>query len=236
MRSTLAKGRAAPLLVVLSGPSGSGKDAVLARMRERGGPYHYAITATTRPQRANEADGKDYVFVSEGEFRRMVADAEMLEWAEVYGNLYGVPRSQVSDALARGLDVIVKTDVQGAATIKRLAPDALLVFITTPSIDDLAERLRNRMTEPPEALKARLDMAEKELADSEWFDHVVINENGKLDETARKIEEAISRERRGLSRHSRGSSIRHSRESGNPEVQETRALCKHQHNLAERRA
>ena len=184
------------MLVALSGPSGAGKDAVLTRLREGGRPYHYAVTATTRPRRENETDGKDYIFVSAEEFRGMIANDEMLEWAEVYGNLYGVPRSQVTDAMARGLDVIVKIDVQGAATIRRLAPEAVLVFITAPSLEDLAERLHERQTESPESRGVRLGMAEKEMADSAWFNHVVINENGKLDETVRRVEEVISRERR----------------------------------------
>ena len=183
-----------PLLVVLSGPSGVGKDAVLSRMRELGKPYHFTVTATTRKIRANEADGVDYIFIPEDEFRRMIDAGELLEHAEVYGNLYGVPRSQVANALDRGLDVIVKIDVQGAATIRRMVPDALFIFLAPPSIDDLAVRLRRRMTESSQALRLRLETARAEMAEAPKFDYVVYNHDDRLDDTVREIESAISRE------------------------------------------
>ena len=184
-----------PLLVVISGPSGAGKDSVLARMREQPHPYHYAVTATTRPKREHESNGRDYIFVSKEEFRRMIADDELLEWAEVYGELYGVPRSQVTEAHASGQDAIVKTDVQGAATIRRLAPEAVLVFIAPPSIEELEGRLRSRMTESDESLETRLGMAEQEMADSAWFDHVVVNETGELDGAVSAVVDIVARER-----------------------------------------
>lgn len=186
---------AGSLLVVISGPSGAGKDSVLARMKEEPRPYHYAVTATTRPKREHESNGRDYIFVPRDEFRRMIADDELLEWADVYGELYGIPRAQVAEARSRGLDVIVKIDVQGAATIRRLAPHAVLVFIAPPGIDELERRLRSRMTESRDSLETRLGMAEKEMADAGWFDHVVINESGGLDETVGKVIEIIARER-----------------------------------------
>ena len=186
---------AGSLLVVISGPSGAGKDSVLARMKNASHPYHYAVTATTRPRREHESNGRDYIFVSKEEFRRMIADDELLEWADVYGELYGVPKAQVTEAHARGEDAIVKVDVQGAATIRRLAPDAVLVFIAPPSIEELARRLRSRMTESRESLETRLGMAEKEMADAAWFDHVVVNETGELDGTVSAVVEIIARER-----------------------------------------
>ena len=125
----------------------------------------------------------------------MIADDELLEWADVYGELYGIPRAQVAEARSRGLDVIVKIDVQGAATIRRLASDAVLVFIAPPTIEELERRLRNRMTESRDSLETRLGMAEKEMADAGWFDHVVINESGGLDETVDRVVEIIARER-----------------------------------------
>ena len=186
---------AGPLLVVISGPSGAGKDSVLARMKEQPLAYHYAVTATTRAKREHESNGRDYIFVSRDEFRRMIADDELLEWAEVYGELYGVPKAQVTEAHARGEDAIVKVDVQGAATIQRLAPEAVLVFIAPPSIEELGRRLQSRMTESQESLETRLGMAEKEMADAEWFDHVVVNETGELDGTVSAVVETIARER-----------------------------------------
>ena len=190
-----------PMLIVLSGPSGVGKDAVLSRMKEHDRPYYYTVTATTRIQRENETDGKDYIFISENEFRNMIGEDELLEWAEVYGNLYGVPKNQVIEALERGYDVIVKTDVQGASTIKQLMPEAVLIFLSVSSVDELKERLRGRMTESEESLNTRLNTSESEMEEADWFDHVVLNETGKLDETVFKIEEVISIERKVKSRN-----------------------------------
>ncbi|MCH8109361.1 MAG: guanylate kinase, partial [Chloroflexi bacterium] len=116
------------MVIVLSGPSGVGKDAALSRMRELGSPFHFTITATTRPQRASERDGVDYIFVSRDAFREMIERDELLEWAEVYENLYSVPKPQVRQAFERGQDVIIKVGVQGAASIKKLAPEAVFVF------------------------------------------------------------------------------------------------------------
>ena len=185
-----------PLLVVLSGPSGVGKDAVLARMRELGQPYHFTVTATTRERRTGEVDGVDYIFVAKTEFRRMIDAGELLEHAAVYGNLNGVPRNQVTDAMSRGLDVIVKVDVQGAATIRRLAPDALLIFLAAPSMDELEERLRRRMTESPDALRVRLKTARAEIAEAPRFDYIVVNRNDRIDDAVRDIESVIEHERR----------------------------------------
>ena len=199
----VAQHGAGSLLVVISGPSGAGKDSVLARMKEEPRPYHFAVTATTRPRRAHESNGRDYIFVSRDEFRRMIAHDELLEWADVYGELYGVPRAQVTEAQALGLDVIVKIDVQGAATIRRLAPDAVLVFIAPPTADELARRLRSRMTESHESLEIRLGTAEKEMGDSAWFDYVVVNESGELDDTVGRVIDIITHERRGRERQQR---------------------------------
>ncbi len=194
---------AGALLVVISGPSGTGKDSVLARMKEEPLGYHYAVTATTRPKREHESNGRDYIFVSKGEFRRMIADDELLEWADVYGELYGVPRAQVTEAHARGEDAIVKVDVQGAATIRKLAPEAVLVFIAPPSIEELEQRLRSRRTESHESLETRLGMAEKEMADAAWFDHVVVNETDKLEGTVSAVAEIIARERQDREQRNR---------------------------------
>ena len=184
-----------PLLIVLSGPSGVGKDAVLSHMRRQGRPYHYTVTATTRRRRPAEVDGVDYNFVTDEEFAGMIERGELMEWAEVYGHRYGVPRAQVVQPLSEGKDVIIKADVQGAATIRRLAPDAIFIFLTAPSMDELAHRLSVRMTESPEALDLRLRTAEVEMAESPNFDYVVTNHRDQLDETVREIEEIVTRER-----------------------------------------
>lgn len=194
---------AGALLVVISGPSGAGKDSVLARMKEEPLGYCYAVTATTRPKRDHESPGRDYIFVSKEEFRRMIEEDELLEWADVYGEFYGVPRAQVTEAHARGEDAIVKVDVQGAATIRRLAPESVLVFIAPPSIAELERRLRTRMTESRESLETRLGMAESEMADAAWFDHVVVNETDELEGTVSAVVEIIAGERQDREQRNR---------------------------------
>ena len=130
-----------PLLIVLSGPSGVGKDAVLTRMRKLGHPFHYIITATTRPQRPGERNGVDYYFLSQEAFQQMIDKGQFLEWAEVYGNYYGVPRNKITQALSKGKDVIVKVDVQGAATIKKILSQVVFIFLMPPSMEELERRL-----------------------------------------------------------------------------------------------
>ncbi|MBM3934899.1 MAG: guanylate kinase [SAR202 cluster bacterium] len=190
-----ANGHKQSILLVLSGPSGVGKDAVLNRMKAAGRPYHFTVTCTTRPKRASETEGKDYIFLTSEKFREMLRNGEFLESAEVYGNYYGVPKRQVMDALNAGKDVIIKTDIQGAATIRKLAPNALFIFLAPPSMEELAARLTLRMTESPEALRRRLDTAEKEMRESSRFDYVVVNENDRIDEAVHAIEEIMERER-----------------------------------------
>ena len=187
-----------PLLVVLSGPSGVGKDAVLERMKRLGSPYHFAVTATTRPMREGEREGEPYHFVARAEFERMIARGELLEWAEVYGNLYGVPRAQVDRALSEGRDVLVKVDVQGAKTIRGLDPEAVLVFLAPLSMEELARRLTSRGTEADEAMRLRLREAEAEMEAAALFDHVVVNGRGQLDVAVRQIEALTADEHRRL--------------------------------------
>lgn len=193
--SNITSSTRSPLLIVLSGPSGVGKDTVLARMRELDHPYHFTVTVTTRPIRGHEAEGLDYIFVSEEHFRSLIDANDLLEWANVYGNFYGVPRSQVTSALQKGKDVVMKIDVQGALTIRDLAPDALLIFLAPPSMEELANRLGNRMTESPEAYKRRLETARSEMAESIHYDHVVVNHHERVDDTVATIEQLIAEER-----------------------------------------
>ena len=184
-----------PLLVVISGPSGVGKDAVLGELRTLGRPWHFAVTATTRPMRAGERDGADYIFLDPDTFARMRERDEFLECAEVYGRWYGVPRSQARDALRAGRDVILKIDVQGAATIRRMAPESLLIFLIPPSLTDLRQRLRGRMTESAPELTRRLRTAEDELSRIREYDYRVVNENGGLAKAAAEIDAIIAAEK-----------------------------------------
>ncbi len=181
--------------MVVSGPSGVGKDAVIARLRERRHPVHVVVTATTRARRDTERDGVDYIFLDTPAFQRKLAEDGFLESAVVYGNHYGVPKDQVRDALASGRDVIIKIDVQGAETIKRLNPQGVFVFIAPPSMEDLERRLRERKSEDAVDLERRLDTARREMARMPMFDYVVVNENDAIDDTADALEAILHAER-----------------------------------------
>lgn len=167
--------RPSPLLVVLSGPSGVGKDVVLQRLRQEEPMLTRIVTATTRPQRPGEVDGVHYHFVDCGHFQDLLERGEFLEWAQVYGNWYGVPKEAVRQALAQGRDVVLKTDVQGAATIRRTAQGAVMVFLAPPSLEELARRLRARNTEDTQQYQRRLDTARQEMMCFPHFDYVVVN-------------------------------------------------------------
>ena len=184
-----------PLLVVLSGPSGAGKDAVLDELEHRGHRFHRVVTATTRPPRDSERDGVDYHFVADAAFEEMIASGGLLEYALVYGKHYGVPRKQVLDALAEGLDVYVRTDVQGAATIKRLMPQAVRVFISPASLDEIEARLRARNSDDDERIQRRLRTARDEMARSVEFEHVIVNAPGALAATVDRLEAILADER-----------------------------------------
>ena len=184
------------LLIVLSGPSGVGKDALLRRMKEQKYPFHYVVTVTSRPRREGERDGVDYRFVSQREFQQMIDNGELLEWANVYGNYYGVPRKEISQALSKGKDVIVKVDVQGAATIKRILPQAVFIFLRPPSMEELERRLRQRHSESARDLALRLRKAEEEMKSLPLFDHVLTSYQGKLDEAISQIQSIVAAEKR----------------------------------------
>ncbi|PIZ26812.1 MAG: guanylate kinase [Chloroflexi bacterium CG_4_10_14_0_8_um_filter_46_9] len=184
------------LLIVLSGPSGVGKDALLRRMKEQKYPFHYVVTVTSRPRREGERDGVDYRFVSQREFQQMIDNGELLEWANVYGNYYGVPRKEISQALSKGKDVIVKVDVQGAATIKRILPQAVCIFLRPPSMEELERRLRQRHSESAKDLALRLQKAEEEMKSLPLFDHVLTSYQGKLDEAISQIQSIVAAEKR----------------------------------------
>jgi guanylate kinase len=183
-----------PLLIVLSGPSGVGKDSVIQRMKERGLPFHFVVTATTRPRRPNEVDGEDYIFLSSEDFAHMIESDELLEYAIVYNDYKGIPKKQVRDALQSGEDVIMRIDVQGAATIRKLVPNAVLIFLTTESEAAMVERLQARQTETPDALKLRIATARQELKRASEFDYAVVNRQAMLDATVEDVKSIIAAE------------------------------------------
>tara|TARA_B100001013_G_C24502338_1_gene399687 strand:- start:4 stop:618 length:615 start_codon:yes stop_codon:yes gene_type:complete len=195
VRKDNTKRKYKPLLIIVSGPSGVGKDSVIEQIRVLNKNRHFAITVTTRSPRTNEINGKDYTFVSKNAFYKMLKRNEMLEWAKVYGNLYGVPNTQVLDHMENGRDVMVKTDVQGAATIKNIVPNSVSIFLAPPSIVDLEKRLKGRMTESDCDKSLRLKVSQSEMEEALKFDYIVLNHHDKIDETVIEIESIISKER-----------------------------------------
>ncbi len=185
-----------PLVIVLSGPSGVGKDSVIKRLRERDLPLHFVITATTRAPRPGERDGVDYFFVSKERFQEMIEREELLEHTLVYTDYKGIPREQVRRALASGKDVILRVDVQGAATVHKLCPDAVLIFLTPASEAELIKRLKERKSESEDSLKVRIDTVRQEMERLPEFDFVVENTDGKLDEAVNSIVCIINAEHR----------------------------------------
>ena len=184
-----------PLFIVLSGPSGVGKDAILTGIKESGYPLEYITTVTTRPQRPAEKDGVDYHFTSVERFQEMVEREELLEWAEVYNNRYGVPKEAVRRVLQRGQDTIVKVDVQGAATIKKILPQAVFIFLVPLSIERLINRLKQRRTESSLDLALRTRIAKEEMKQLPLFDYVVINRQGKIEQAVADIKAIITAEK-----------------------------------------
>lgn len=184
-----------PLLIVLSGLSGVGKDTVLAGLRQSGLPVVISVSATTRARRAGEKDGLDYHFISAGKFQEMIDSDQLLEWATVYGNRYGIPKEPVRQALQKGKDVIVKIDVQGAATIKKILPQAVFIFLVTSTLAELERRLKKRRTETPPELALRLKTARKELKQIPMFDYLIINKDGESESAIEAIKSIITAEK-----------------------------------------
>ncbi len=191
-----------PMLVIISGPSGVGKDTVIEALQKRGHrpEYHYVVTCTTRARRPNEIDGVSYNFLSPADFAALRDSGELLEANEVHGNWYGTPRAGVRRALAGGQHAILKIDVKGARVVKACIPEALLIFVLPPSVETLAEHLKARSTESPEQLAIRQRDAAIELARKDDYDYDVVNEEGRVDLTAQRIEQIIEQEERRGSR------------------------------------
>ncbi len=176
-----------PLLIVISGPSGVGKDSVVQEMKARRIPFHFVVTANSRPPRPGEVNGVDYFFVSKEEFERMIENDELLEHAVVYGQHKGIPKQQVRDALASGKDVVMRLDVQGAATIRKLIPEAVLIFLSASSEEELVTRLRARHSDSEEQIRARIEMSRAEMQRIAEYDYVVINRDGALSEAVDQV-------------------------------------------------
>ena len=195
------EGAPGAMLVIISGPSGVGKDTIIDELRRRElesgrqGERHYVVTVTTRAPRDGEIDRIDYHFVDRDTFIRMWRARGFLEANEVHGNYYGSPRDQVREALLAGKDVILKIDVQGAQIVKEQVSEALLIFIIPPSLETLFDRLRARATETADELEVRQRDAAVEIARQDDYDHVVVNETGQVERTADRIEAIIAAER-----------------------------------------
>ena len=185
----------AQLLIVISGPSGAGKDSVVRMLLERERGLVFVVTTTTRPMRANEVEGRDYFFVPSEEFERMVAAGEFVEHALVYGEHKGVGRREVQGALQSGKDAVLRVDVQGALHIKRLYPSALLIFVTPENDAELRYRLGARETETDGGMESRLRTAREEAKRQEEFDYVVVNRRDDLERTVKTIQRVVRTER-----------------------------------------
>lgn len=196
-----------PLLIVISGPSGVGKDEALKAMKTNGLSFHFVVTATTRPRRTTEIDGEDYHFISVAEFAEMIDQGELLEYALVYGDYKGIPKQQVRAALASGQDVVLRIDVQGARTIRKLVPDAILIFMVAESVAELERRLRERKSEPADLLKIRIATAREEMRLAADFDFVVVNRRDRLNVTVDTITAIIRAEKHRVARVARGAPI-----------------------------
>jgi guanylate kinase len=184
-----------PLLIILSGPSGVGKDALLNRMKELKYPLEYITTLTTRRRRAGERNHIDYHFVTTERFQEMMEKGELLEYANVYGNWYGVPKQMVKQALESGHDTIAKVDIQGAASIKKIVPHAVFIFLMPPSIEELGVRLKKRHTESSFDLNLRLRTAAEEMKQLSLFDYVVYNQRNDINRAVADIVAIITAEK-----------------------------------------
>jgi len=183
------------LLIILSGPSGVGKDAVLKKMKELELPFHYVVTATTRHRRVTETHGIDYYFLSKDKFQHMREKGELIEWAEVYGNYYGVPKEEITQALTKGKDAIFKVDVQGVATLKKTLPQAIFIFLMPPSMDELGRRLKGRSSESQADLAFRLEKAAEEIKSLPLFDYVITSHQNRLDDIISQIQAIVVAEK-----------------------------------------
>lgn len=183
-----------PLLIVLSGPSGVGKDVTLQALKKKNIPLHFVVTATTREPRPEETHGVDYFFYSKEDFQKMIDTDELLEYAIVYDDYKGIPKDQIRKAMQSGLDVILRVDVQGAAKLRELNPDAVLIFLLPSSLEEWHTRLNGRQTETQESMKIRMEKVKWELDYISIFDYLVVNRHNRLDETVNTIADILNAE------------------------------------------
>lgn len=174
------------ILIVVSGPSGTGKGTVCDAWRKTAQNLSYSVSATTRKPRPGEVDGVNYYFFDKAGFEEMIEKGELLEWAEVYGNYYGTPLKKIEEKLAQGQDVLLEIDTQGAMNVKKRMPEGLFIFLIPPSLEELERRLRGRGTETEESLARRLGAAKAEISIGEQYDYVVVND--KVENAAALIE------------------------------------------------
>ncbi len=182
-----------PLLVAFSAPSGAGKTTICKKLVERHPDFKISVSATTRPPRPREQDGVDYYFLSEEEFRNHIKNNNFLEYENVHGHWYGTLRSKVQELLDQGYTVLFDIDVNGALNIKKQFPEAVLIFIKPPSLEELRRRLLKRHTDDEKEIEKRLQRLQFEYEKARFFDYIVVNDD--LDETIRRIEEIIERHR-----------------------------------------
>ena len=181
------------VLLVLSGPSGAGKGTICEQLRNKRKNLAYSVSATTRAPRKGEVDGRDYFFVTIEKFKEMIANNELLEHAEIYGNYYGTPRSYVMSILDEGRDVVLEIDPQGALQVKESFPDAVFVFVVPPSLDELSKRIYKRGTDSEEVIKRRLSAATSELAYASKYDYIVVNDE--VEKATNKVSNILDAER-----------------------------------------
>ncbi|GCE06475.1 guanylate kinase [Dictyobacter aurantiacus] len=182
------------LLFVLSAPSGTGKDSVINALKEKGTDFHVVASVTTRAPRPGESEGNPYHFVSHEQFKDMIEQNELIEYAQVHGNWYGQPIRQIVDNLQQGRDVLLKIDVQGAATVRQRVPGAIYIFLVPGSIEELVERLTNRQTETEEERQRRLLDAQHELAQQEHYEYTIVNRQGRLSEAVEQLQAIMQAE------------------------------------------
>jgi len=182
-------------LFVVTGPSGAGKDSVIDAVRDGGLEFGSVTTTSTRPMRPGEAEGQPYYFLTREEFEEKIEHGEMIEWAEVYGNLYGSTKQEVERVRKKHDVVIIKVDPQGARTFKAMIPDAVTIFIQPPSLEFLEKRLINRASDAPDVIAKRMETAKSELENVGSWDHLIMNEESKLDAAVKELTELVKKKK-----------------------------------------